>query len=320
MRNSKEIGHLVSFKQNFSVSNSSKLKRLQIHLFFYLSFFTWYLTAAIGYFLISGKKIEMKNLLFLIICSFILELSLASFQCWTCQSKCGCRNNPMAESCPTGNKCYTLKSLINGDSKFFSNLKFKMRQFLVVKKGCAPDCLQVNQNGKICETCDNNHCNSEQSLTPMNGYDECQAQPAESRFGIRSYQPDIGGGTVYNPNNIGSGTGYNGGQYPDSGIGNGAGYNPNIGSGTRYNPDNYPNQQQPQPGIGSGAGFGNSPNGNYYPSANVGRDPYPNAYDGNGPQIGHGARPYNAATQTFIEKSLIIVLLAKIANSYFKLL
>lgn len=148
----------------------------------------------------------------------------------------------------------------------------------------------------------------------MNGFDECQPQLPESRLAARSYQPDLGAGTVYNPNSIGSGTGYNGGQFPNQNIGSGTGYNPNIGSGTRYNPDNYPNPQQPQPqpGIGNGVGFGNSPNGNYYPSANVGRDPYSNSYDRNGPQIGHGARPYNAATTTLVRNSLAIVAFVKV--------
>jgi hypothetical protein len=212
--------------------------------------------------------------------------SLTALQCWTCDTKCGCRN-PIAEQCPSTTKCYTLKSLTTGD---------------IVRKGCARDCLIVNQNDKICETCDNDRCNSEQSLIPMSGeFDECRDQ---HRLEPMAYNSGIGQGTGYggNPNigsgtnnngyngGIGSGTGYNGPNYNDgqaprhrpgaSGIGSGTGYNPGIGSGTGYNPQ--------QPNIGSGTG------GNYYPSPNFNQPQNRGGY-GDYPHIGQGT--YNSASQ-----------------------
>lgn len=120
MRNSKKLAvwPVVSQKQTFLTSKfSSEIVPPPNSSLFFINF-TWYLTTALGYFLISGKT-DMNNLSFLIIFSLVLELSSASFQCWTCQSKCGCRSDPMPESCPAGTKCYTLKSLANGDGEFF---------------------------------------------------------------------------------------------------------------------------------------------------------------------------------------------------------
>ncbi|KAE9547323.1 hypothetical protein FO519_009463 [Halicephalobus sp. NKZ332] len=238
----------------------------------------------------------MKTILFLALVFYWTKIT-SGMECWTCDTKCGCRT-PVAEQCPPRTMCYTLKSLSHGD---------------IVRKGCASDCLQVNQNGKICESCEGDLCNSEQSLAPMNGFDECK-KVGESRLGIRSYQPDIGsgsgyngGGMGYNPNGIGSGTGYN----PNN-IGSGTGYNPNnIGSGTGYNPNNYPDP------IGSGSGY-DRPNGNYYPSGNVGQNPYPdNQYghrhhnrNSDGPYIGDGTNPYNSATSVLDFKKLFGILVS----------
>uniref|UniRef100_A0A914Y9J0 Uncharacterized protein n=1 Tax=Panagrolaimus superbus TaxID=310955 RepID=A0A914Y9J0_9BILA len=211
--------------------------------------------------------------------------SLTAIQCWTCDTKCGCRN-PIAEQCPSTTKCYTLKSLTTGD---------------IVRKGCARDCLSVNQNDKICETCDNDRCNSEQSLIPMNGeFDECRETQRLEPLAYNSNtngigqgtgyggSPNIGSGTGYNGGGIGSGTGYNGPNYNDgqgprhrpgaSGIGSGTGYNAGIGSGTGYNPN---------PNIGSGTG------GNYYPSPNFNQPQNRGGY-GDYP-IGQGT--YNSASQ-----------------------
>lgn len=187
---------------------------------------------------------------------------------------------------------------------------------IVVHKGCAVDCIEANQNGKICETCDGDACNSEQSLAPMSGHDECRIPAHESRKSARSFPADIGSGTGYNGYNnnpdIGSGTGYNGGGYNPNNIGSGTGYNPNgIGSGVGYNPnsDNYPKQNSG--GIGSGTVYGgNQPNGNYYPSGNVG-SPYGGYGDRGAPQIGQGARPggYNGVSTVMnLNKALGIMM------------
>jgi len=231
----------------------------------------------------------MKTVLLLILV-FYLAKSTFGLQCWTCNSKCGCLT-PVAEQCPPETVCYTLKSLSNGD---------------IVRKGCATDCLQANDNGKICESCEGDVCNSEQSLAPMSGFDECK-DSGEARLGIRSYRPDIGSGTGFQPNGIGSGTGYN----PNR-IGSGTGYNPNF---PNNNPSNFPNNN-PNP-IGSGTGYGR-PNGNYYPSGNVGQNPYSdNQYGGgqygrsvDGPHIGHGTHPYNSADSVFNYKKMFAILIS----------
>uniref|UniRef100_A0A7E4UZE6 Uncharacterized protein n=1 Tax=Panagrellus redivivus TaxID=6233 RepID=A0A7E4UZE6_PANRE len=223
---------------------------------------------------------------------FSAIVSLGScLQCFTCEGKCGCRD-PVAEQCPARTKCYTLKSLTNGN---------------IVRKGCAPDCISINQNDRFCEQCDSDSCNSEQSLVSMNGVDECRDQPSPFRLPRpMAYQApdknDIGSGVGYQPSNIGSGSQYNpnspgigsGSQY--GGVGTGSQYNPNggIGSGSQYGGGGIGtgSQYNPNGGDFGGIGSGANPNapGGYYPSPNVGANDGETRHRGQQP----GAYPYGS--------------------------
>jgi hypothetical protein len=185
----------------------------------------------------------MRSLLIVVLA--LLPVTVSSIECFTCSGKCGCRN-PIAEACPPSFKCYTQKSLQNLE---------------IVRKGCALDCQSINRYDRICDVCEGEICNREQSLSPMDGYDECSSQ--ETRGGgigagasdsfsssigsgaNANTQGGIGQGTAYNTDGTGTGArnrnvpvigGGAAGGMPSGGIGGGASYGSagGIGSGTGY--------------------------------------------------------------------------------------
>ncbi|KAI6175025.1 hypothetical protein M3Y97_00986300 [Aphelenchoides bicaudatus] len=205
-----------------------------------------------------------------------------AFRCHSCEGLCGCLN-PSTVECSVNTECYTVKHQDSGK---------------IMRKGCTSNCNLVNYFDGMCSLCRGPSCNTETSLTPMNGYDECQ-----NDLGQGVGRPSGLGQGVNQPQGLGNqglgnqGLGNQGFNQPqpqglgnqglgnqglgNQGLGNqGLNYKPapSIGSNNQYGQQRYNDND----GIGQGYGYDGGMGQGYNNGNNLGQ-----GYNGNN-NLGQG--------------------------------